>query len=194
MRNRLVVVNSTPIIVLHGIQKLGVLEKLYGTVVIPTAVQNEVTVKDSGILDKYEWIEIKDVTNAAAKEAFSSALHDGEVEVMLLAKEKNADLIIIDDGLARRHAKYLNLTVTGTVGVLLRAKDSGIISAVKPLLTDLITAGFYISDKKRLVYTGRFLHIQRRTQWTTRTTTSRRTLPITASCWECSRYATRLRL
>jgi predicted nucleic acid-binding protein len=86
------------------------------------------------------------ITNYTAKETFSVALHEGEVEVMLLAKELNADLVIIDDGLARKHAKYLNLTLTGTIGVLLRAKERCIIPEIKPILDDLRSVGFFISE------------------------------------------------
>jgi predicted nucleic acid-binding protein len=112
-----VVSNSTPIIALLDIGHLDILEKLYGEVIIPNAVRSEVTVKDAHRLDGYDWVRVTAITNLAAKELFTSALHDGEVEVMILAKELNADLVIIDDGLARRHAKRLGLTITGTVGV-----------------------------------------------------------------------------
>ena len=46
----------------------------------------------------------------------------------------------------KKTAKYLGLTVTGTIGVLLRAKKDGFINSVKDILTDLIHAGLYISD------------------------------------------------
>lgn len=141
-----VIVNSTPIIALLGIGQLNILNALYGDIYIPEAVKHEVVVKDDHALDNYPWVKVKAISNTAAKEAFISSLHDGEVEVMILAKEQNADLVIIDDGLARRHAKHQGLTVTGTVGVMLRAKDNGTISAVKPLLVDLQNFGFHISD------------------------------------------------
>jgi predicted nucleic acid-binding protein len=146
MRNRTVVSNSTPIIALLRIGRLGILEELYGAVIIPKAVHEEITVKDESVLDGFEWIDVRNIANIAAKEAFAATLHDGEVEVMLLAKEIGADLIIMDDGLARRHARYLNLTVTGTIGALLRAKQQGIINEIRPVLDNLVQQGFYISD------------------------------------------------
>ena len=141
-----VVVNSTPIIALLEIGRLDILRDLYGEIVIPKAVCDEVTVKSARRLDGCDWIRVMTISNLAAKEMFTSALHDGEVETMLLAKEIEADLVIMDDGLARRHAKYIGLTVTGTVGVLLRAKSSGVINEVRPVLDSLIQNGFYISD------------------------------------------------
>ena len=144
---RKVVVNSTPIIALSEIGRLGILKDLYGEIIIPNAVRNEVTAKDPRRLDGHDWVRDTAITNLAAKEMFTSALHDGEVEVMLLAKEVGAALVIIDDGLARRHAKYLGLTITGTIGVLLRAKSAGVITEVTPILDDLIKNEFYISDE-----------------------------------------------
>jgi predicted nucleic acid-binding protein len=146
MPDRTVVCDSTPIIALLGIGRLGILKELYETVIIPEAVRKEVVIKDACAFDGYSWIQVKPVANVAAKEAFTAALHDGEVEAMLLAKEIIADLIIMDDILARKHAKYLNMNVTGTIGVLLRAKAEGIIIEIKPVLSDLIQFGFYISD------------------------------------------------
>ena len=144
---RKVIVNSTPIIALSEIGRLRILKDLYGEITIPNAVRDEVTVKDPRRLDRHDWVCVAEISNLAAKEMFTSALHDGEVEVMLLAKEVGAALVVMDDGLARRHAKYLGLTVTGTVGVLLRAKSVGIITEVAPVLDNLIQNNFYISDE-----------------------------------------------
>jgi predicted nucleic acid-binding protein len=141
-----VIVNASPILALHDIGCLDIMRKLYGKVTIPEAVRREVTVRDTHTLDGYAWISVAEIADTAMRELFTSALHDGEVEVMILAKEQNADLVILDDGLARRHAKYLKLNVTGTVGVLLRAKQNGIISEVKPILDKLIQRGLYLSD------------------------------------------------
>jgi predicted nucleic acid-binding protein len=143
---RIVVVNSTPIIALAEIGQLDIFKQVYGEIVIPVAVHDEVTIKDTQLLAGCDWILVKPISNHTAREMFTSALHDGEVETMLLAKEISADLVIIDDGLARKHAKYLGLNLTGTVGVLLRAKSLGIISDVAPILDSLIKNGFYISD------------------------------------------------
>ncbi|MFR8562888.1 MAG: DUF3368 domain-containing protein [Blautia sp.] len=77
---------------------------------------------------------------------YKAKLHDGEVEVMILAQEKKADLVIIDDNAAKKTAKYLGLTVTGTLGVLIKAKHQGIINEVRPFLSKMRANGFYVSD------------------------------------------------
>lgn len=58
----------------------------------------------------------------------------------------NADLVIIDDNAAKKTAKYLGLTVTGTLGVLIKAKQSGIISSVKNAITKIQSNGFHINE------------------------------------------------
>ena len=117
---RKVIVNTTPLIALAGIGHLNVLEKLYGEVTIPRAVYNEICAKPDTECAKQlqqalDWIAIEDIVNTEAKMYYKTQLHDGEVEVMILAKEKKADLIIVDDNNAKKHAKYLGLPVTGTI-------------------------------------------------------------------------------
>lgn len=65
---------------------------------------------------------------------------------MILSKEIGADVVIIDDANAKKHAKYLQLPVTGTLGVLIKAKKEGYISELKPILNRMIEKGIYISD------------------------------------------------
>ena len=59
-------------------------------------------------------------------------LHDGEVEVMVLSKEVEADVVIIDDSNAKKHAKYLQLPVTGTLVVLIKARKESYVGELKP--------------------------------------------------------------
>ena len=80
------------------------------------------------------------------KSSFSSRLHSGEIEVILLAQETNADLLIMDDNAAKKTAKFLGFPVTGTMGILLRAKREGLINEVKPLLEGLIEDGLFVSS------------------------------------------------
>lgn len=74
---------------------------------------------------------------------YKAKLHDGEVEVMILAQEIKADLVIIDDNAARKTAVYLGLPLTGTVGVLLRAKAEGLVPKVMPIVDNMEQNGLY---------------------------------------------------
>ncbi|ABY93716.1 MULTISPECIES: DUF3368 domain-containing protein [Thermoanaerobacter] len=142
---RKVVANSTPLIILSNISKIEILKKLYETIYIPSGVFEEVNF--TGNSKNYDFIKVVNIKNKEAKQFFPVSLHKGEIEVMILAKEINADLCIIDDYLARKHAKNLGLTVTGTLGVLVKAKEKNILKEVKPVMDEMLEKKFYI-DKK----------------------------------------------
>lgn len=147
---RKVIVNSTPLIVLCGIGKLNILKDMYAEIIIPSAVYSEVTEKADSACAQIEaegtWIHVEQIKDYSEKKMYKAKLHDGEVEVMILAQEQKADLVIIDDNAAKKTAKYLGLTVTGTLGVLIKAKRQGIINEVRPLLSEMRANGFYVSD------------------------------------------------
>ena len=89
-----------------------------------------------------DWIEIK---TTSLPNLFTGVLDKGEAEVIMLAKELKADLVIIDEKLARRYAQKEGLKVTGTLGILLKAKKLGLINAVKPLLNDMLDNGIWLN-------------------------------------------------
>lgn len=79
---------------------------------------------------------------------YKAKLHYGEVEVMILAQEhRKVDLIIIDDNAAKKTAKYLGLTVAGTLGILIKAKQAGVIESVASVIAEMKQKGFYISSE-----------------------------------------------
>lgn len=148
---RKVVVNSTPLIALCHVDGLDLLHKLYGEIMIPKAVYREISAKEGSVckseVDKAaDWLHVKSIKNEMAKSMFKTQLHEGEVEVMILAKETEADLVIIDDMNAKKHAKYLELPVTGTLGVLIKAKQEELIPALKPVLDIMVQNNIYIKD------------------------------------------------
>ena len=147
-----VIVNSTPIIVLSNLGLLELLHKLYKDIYVPQAVFKEVTLKnDSASCDikKYsDWIHICKIDDESDKKMYQAKLHAGEVEVMILAqKEPHADLVIIDDNSAKKTAKFLGLKVTGTLGVILKAKKLKYIDNVSDIMEQMINRGFYISQE-----------------------------------------------
>lgn len=148
---RKVVVNTTPLIALSHIGHLDILKKLYGEIVIPKAVYTELSVKAESVCKKavdesLDWIRVDRIKNEMAKSMYKTQLHDGEVEVMILSKEIAADVVIIDDANAKKHAKYLELPVTGTLGVLIKAKQEGYVDELKPLLYQMVKNGIYITQ------------------------------------------------
>jgi predicted nucleic acid-binding protein len=147
---RKVVVNTTPLIALSHVDRLDILKKMYGEVIIPEAVYRELSAKPESVckiaVDRsLDWILVKEIQNQMAKSMYKTQLHEGEVEVMILAQEINADVVIIDDANAKKHAKYLDLPVTGTLGVLIKAKQQGYVKELKPILYQMVENGIYIS-------------------------------------------------
>ena len=67
--------------------------------------------------------------------------------MILAQQEPVADIVVLDDNAARKTAEFLGLKVTGTIGILVKAKQNGIIQQVKPLLNEIMQNGFFISDK-----------------------------------------------
>ncbi len=151
-----VIVNSTPLIILCNIGKLEILKELYGAIMIPQAVYAEVTAKKDSACQQIvsaDWIHVEQIQDQSDKMMYKSRLHEGEVEVMILAQEsKKVDLVVIDDNAAKKTAKYLGLPVTGTMGVLLKAKKRGVVKEIRPILESMKERGFYISGEiERLV-------------------------------------------
>ena len=70
----------------------------------------------------------------------------GEAEAIVLARELQADVLILDDATARRVAEAEGRNVVGLLGLLLHAKLHGLVGAVKPILDDMVEAGFFLDD------------------------------------------------
>ena len=148
---RKVIVNSTPLIVLCSIGRLEILQKMYAEITIPAAVYREVPEKEDSACKQLkkagEWIHVHEIRDHSEKKMYKAKLHDGEVEVMILCQEQNADLAIIDDNAVKKTAKYLGIPVTGTLGVLIKAKQQGFINEIRPIISELKANGFYVSQQ-----------------------------------------------
>jgi uncharacterized protein len=145
-----VVSNTTPIISMLKLNRLDILKQLYGQVFIPVAVFNEIEAgKAKGYhkdLSGIDWIEITEIQDKQAVKYFID-LDSGEAEAIVLATELNADLILLDEKLGRFHAKHADLKVTGTIGMLIKAKAVGLIDNLKPLLNELIEKDVWIGER-----------------------------------------------
>jgi len=70
-------------------------------------------------------------------------LDRGEKQTIILARKNNADRVIIDERIGRRVAEYLGLNVTGTLGILVKAKRTGLISSFRNLAMDMREQGIH---------------------------------------------------
>ena len=92
-----------------------------------------------------------------AVELLLSSFGKGEAEVLTLAKEKHADILLVDEIKARKAARRAGFSVVGVLGVLIMAKKKNVIQSVKPLIENLCNQGFRLSPRvieKTLQETG----------------------------------------
>ena len=148
----IVVSNTSPLSNLAAIGRLELLQQLYGRILIPPAVYQEII--DSGETDPatlaiqtLDWIDCHSITNQSLLQKLQINLDPGEAEAITLAVELKAERLIIDERRGRNEAIQLGLQVTGLLGILIAAKQQGFISLVQPLLDDLRANGFWIHDR-----------------------------------------------
>ncbi len=144
-----VIANNTPLVALWVLGRLGLLRELYDEVLIPQAVYEEFLATERALrqtaLENTPWIKSVPLANPQRARVYIG-LDQGEAEVLALAEERAARLVIIDELKGRRYAQRLGLPLTGTLGLLLLAKERGLIAGLAPLLVELQEAGLYLSS------------------------------------------------
>jgi predicted nucleic acid-binding protein len=144
-----VVLNNTPLAALWAIGRLDLLRDLFGEVLIPEAVRKEFLAWDPGdrsrTLTDTSWIRCVEVSQPKHVLAFAG-LDRGEAEVLALAEELEARLVVLDEKKARRYAERLGLPKTGTLGLLVLAKERGLIDSLGTWIERLKQAGLHMSD------------------------------------------------
>jgi uncharacterized protein len=149
-----VVSNTSPLQYLHVVQQLPVLERLYGNLIVPQAVVDELSVGRQHGYDvpdctSYSWMHIETVAIPSILRLVTN-LGAGEAEALALALIQATDLVILDDALARQVAASQNIRYTGTLGVLIQAKAQGLVTDVMPLIDSLESAGFRLTSTLKL--------------------------------------------
>jgi len=142
-----IVSNTTPIISLASIGQLSLLTDLFGKIYIPQAVYNEIKYKKSYGYQEIDNIDFEVVTIQGNDYLgfLLNELDKGEAEAIFLAKELNADMLIIDERMGYKIAQSQNLYSIGTLTVLQVAKEKQLIAKVKPLLDEMIQKGRWYS-------------------------------------------------
>ena len=147
----IIISDTSPITSLLKINKIEVLEKIFKKVIIPEAVHNELKLTH---LEIPAFISTQHVKNKEYVNALLSELDTGEAEAIALAKELNAELLLIDEHLGREIAEREGIQIIGLLGVFLIAKKRGIINSIKKIISLLESeANFWLSDSlKNEVY------------------------------------------
>ena len=140
--------NTTPIIALSSIDCLHLLPKLFGEIHLVTEVIDECSVGGSISVSKLLEIDwIKPVQSSPIQ--YSSVLLEldkGEKHTLDMASKYQADWVIIDEKIGRNMAEYLGLHVTGTLGILLKAKQQGLIPSFIESVKAMQIQGIYFHE------------------------------------------------
>ncbi len=150
MPERVTICNTSPLLYLHMVGQLELLPQLYGQVLIPPAVQAELEAGaqrgvNVPVVEALPWLRVTPLASPALL-PLATDLGRGEAEVIALGLERPNGRLVLDDTLARRIARLNGLRFTGTMGVVLKAKQRGLLDVVKPIVLALRNAGLWLSD------------------------------------------------
>lgn len=150
----IVVSDTSPVSSLYLIGHLNLLPAIFGEIIIPEKVWQELLVLESdfghdlSIFKTASWLVVYPAADIAEVVRLQGFLDAGESEAIVLAKELHADYLLIDEMEGRRAAAHEGLKTIGILGVIIRAKTAGLIQLVQPLLEDLrVKARFYIHEQ-----------------------------------------------
>ncbi|RLD06932.1 MAG: DUF3368 domain-containing protein [Chloroflexi bacterium] len=145
----LVIADSSALVSLAVCQSLDVLLTLYDDVKVPQAVYDEVVEPGKSQAPRLAiFLENRVVPVDMARFVFNAGgLGQGELEAMALYKELSADVLLIDDRRARAVAEHNQIACVGALGVLLLAKDRGVIERVKPAVDALRNSSIYYGEE-----------------------------------------------
>lgn len=148
----MIVSNTTPISNFLHVNRIDILQNLFQHIHIPCYVKDELDEFFSGDTHWQQALQqnifvIHDVRSSLLLYQSFHGLHQGEIETLCLYLEQQASLCLLDDRDARAVAVLNNIHVSGTLAVLMKAKERGLIEAVKPVMDILRTRHyFWISD------------------------------------------------
>ena len=136
-----IIISDTSCLILLGrIDELDVLHRLCEKVYITPTIQEEYGE------ELPDWIEIKAPENTQYRNLLEMDLDAGEASAIALSLEINRSILIIDDLKGRKIAERLHLTYSGTLGLLLQAKRTGILPALRPVVAKIRETNFRFSE------------------------------------------------
>ena len=139
MSRETIIADASCLIVLQNINELSLLQKLFGEIFITPEIKKEFG------NNLPEWIKVKKVKNKIRQDSLELILDKGESSAIALSLETANPLLIIDEKKGRRIAQDLGIKIIGTLGIVLRAKESDLVGSVEKLLEKLENANFRLS-------------------------------------------------
>lgn len=139
--HRVIISDTSVLILFQKINKLDLLQGIYSEIITTPEVAEEY----GDVLP--DWIIIQSVSDRKYQEFLEIQIDKGEASAIALAKDYTEILLLLDDLKARKLATQLNMKYTGTLGIINRAKQLGLIERVKPLIDEILNTDFRISEK-----------------------------------------------
>jgi len=138
--SKAIVSDTTCLILLDKLNLLFILKELFEEITITPEIEKEYG------QPLPEWIKVVDVQNKVYSTMLLSTIDAGEASAIALAMEKQNCLLILDDNKARKAAARLGIDYIGTLGLLVEAKEAGLIPVVKPILARIKMTNFRIAE------------------------------------------------
>lgn len=148
----IVVSNTTPLVAMAMTERFDLLRRIFGHIHIPQALYQEVVEEGRDRFGAREvaeatWIHVAEAQDGLAVAELEDQLDRGESEAIVLAQEMGASWVLVDERLARRKLESLGIRTIGSLGILLKAKEAGLIEAVQPEIKKLRERGFRLSRR-----------------------------------------------
>ena len=137
---KIVISDTSTLILFHKIDEFILLQKVYGELITTPEIAEEFGE------ELPDWIKIQSVSDKKYQDFLETQIDYGEASAIALATEYDDVLLILDDLKARKLATRLKFKITGTLGVINRAKQMSLIDKVKPLIDKLLLTDFRIAD------------------------------------------------
>lgn len=144
----MLVSNTGPLIALSLVKRIEILSKLYKQVMIPVEVRNELVASqhEARRLILPPWVQTRKLPNDPDP-LLAATLDKGEAAVIHLARHVTADEVLLDERKGRKVARAVyGLNVVGTAGILVLAKQVGLIDNVRCLLQEMKSQGYWIHE------------------------------------------------
>jgi predicted nucleic acid-binding protein len=141
----IIIADSSALIALASCNSLVLLDKLFCEIKVPQAVFNEVVNQDKPQAQTLKNYLADKITAIDPDQLMQQNLGMGEREAMTLYKQLHAHLLLIDDAKAKRIAIDNDIKVIGSLGVLLLAKQKGLILKIKPHLELILKSKIYLN-------------------------------------------------
>ena len=136
---KIVISDTSTLIVFHKIDEFNLLEKVYGELITTPEVAEEFGE------ELPSWIKVQKVSDKKYQDFLETQIDYGEASAIALATQYDDVLLLLDDLKARKLASRLKFKITGTLGVIHKAKQLSIIDEIKPLIDKLLMTDFRVA-------------------------------------------------